>query len=210
MKLTVSHYYTENDILASVMEFETVEEFVKAAVKSTETIDQGCTSVYRVNSDIFLIVSQDDLVIEANLDVVQKYKAITDYFIIAYPKKETSLLLNMKKNLSVFCNTTFPRYEEKIEMLNLNSFLYLDFGYEMYDNQELTTEVDIRIQISNLDNTRLFIHQIPPEGTAKSRINLRPVDDLQSYGLTLSSTILGFIFLIPYSTKLNTELLCRF
>ena len=88
MKLTVSHYYTENDILASVMEFETVEEFVKAAVKSTETIDQGCTSVYRVNSDIFLIVSQDDLVIEANLDVVQKYKAITDYFIIAYPKKE--------------------------------------------------------------------------------------------------------------------------
>jgi hypothetical protein len=192
MKLSANYYNYGTKVLIRTEEFKTVEELFNQIYR----YDRGRTTeiFYLINNELFLHRQPNELCPEANLDVVQKYTVLENYILKAYSTEQNreriKLVLNLKERLVDYCQTNLPKVTEQVCFETLLRVNTLDFGYESYSDytEALDMSTAYSFKISNLDHGKLVTYLIPEEkGIAGARINFRPVDDLVSYSVWLSS-----------------------
>jgi hypothetical protein len=163
--------------------------------------------VYKVNDDIFLAVDCKSIILEPNLDVIQKYDEIQSHLAEVYPHEETKMLFDIKKNYSSYSRSILRPLEEGAEIKPYRTFVQFNLGYEDYSVESVSENpCDIRTVFCNIDHNKLVFIITPEKGSP--RINLRDIDDIQSYTFSLSSTKGPFIMVGSYKTY-PQDFLCQ-
>lgn len=166
--------------------------------------------VYKINEDIFLVLESKFLVMEPNLDVIQKYPEVQEYLKKVYGvhNPELQLLLNFQDEYESYSKSLCKPLSEGVDIKPLKTFTEFYFDYEDYSVETVFEHpCDIRPAVSNLDHTRIVFLLDPVDGGPR-RINFRPVSDIRHYRFSISSLTGPLLIVGSYKTY-PQDLLCQ-
>lgn len=200
MKISLK-FYNENRQLLKEQPFDTLQQ-IHMKLLAIDTGTSCITSflveeeavLFRVmlDEDVLLESSIDDLVYEYNLDTLQKYEEVQDYFNGYYPNDHVKTLANLKKGFSKYVSENLSeladRPGERTRMSSITTLVVGEGEGSEEFNHEVCTGVpegyNIYFYATNLDPDMLMIIMKSEDETKPLRANFRHTSEITDYTLS--------------------------